>query len=38
MATIQITLTLYGSIAKFADGKYIAQKSAELKKKQPLKI
>ena len=30
MAIIQITLTLYGPIAKFAGGKYIAQKSIKL--------
>ncbi len=34
MRTIQITLTLYGPLAKFAGGKYIAQKSVELKEKR----
>ncbi len=30
MALIRITLTLYGPLAKFAGGKYIAQKTIEL--------
>ncbi len=30
MPSIKITLTLYGSLAKFAGGKYIAQKEVEL--------
>ena len=34
MKTIRVTLTLYGSIAKFAGGKYIAQQSVELEENQ----
>ncbi len=31
MSSIKVTLTLYGPLAKFAGGKYIAQKNVNLK-------
>lgn len=37
MSMIKITLTLYGPIAKFAGGKYIAQKAVELNEGQTIK-
>ncbi|MBT3190776.1 MAG: MoaD/ThiS family protein [Anaerolineae bacterium] len=37
MATIQITLTLYGPLAKFAGGKYIAQKAVELEEHKTIR-
>ncbi len=36
MTTIQVTLTLYGSLAKYADGKYIAQKFVTLEEDKKL--
>ena len=37
MTTIHLTLSLYGPIAKFVDGKYIAQEAVELEEGQTVR-